>query len=100
MTTAQQAHAIPVAPTSSALPDLRPQCAPNEGGLPNASWRAVRLARPRRRNVWIGRGATVLAGVHIGEGAVVAANAVVSRDVAAHAVVGGVPARPLRQEAA
>jgi acetyltransferase-like isoleucine patch superfamily enzyme len=47
------------------------------------------------RQVWIGRGAAVLAGVHIGDGAVVAANAVVTRDVAAGAVVGGVPARPL-----
>jgi acetyltransferase-like isoleucine patch superfamily enzyme len=47
------------------------------------------------REVWIGRGAVVLAGVSIGDGAVVAANAVVNRDVAAGAVVGGVPARPL-----
>jgi acetyltransferase-like isoleucine patch superfamily enzyme len=49
------------------------------------------------RGVWIGRGAAVLAGVHIGDGAVVAANAVVTRDVPAGAVVGGVPARPLPQ---
>jgi acetyltransferase-like isoleucine patch superfamily enzyme len=49
------------------------------------------------RGVWIGRGAAVLAGVRIGDGAVVAANAVVTRDVAAGAVVGGVPARPLPQ---
>lgn len=48
------------------------------------------------RQVWIGRGAAVLAGVHIGDGAVVAANAVVTRDVPPGAVVGGVPARPLR----
>jgi acetyltransferase-like isoleucine patch superfamily enzyme len=47
------------------------------------------------RSVWIGRGAAVLAGVRIGDGAVVAANAVVTRDVPAGAVVGGVPARPL-----
>jgi len=49
------------------------------------------------RGVWIGRSAAVLAGVRIGDGAVVAANAVVTRDVAAGAVVGGVPARPLQQ---
>jgi len=49
------------------------------------------------RNVWIGRGAAVLAGVTIGDDAVVAANAVVTRDIPAGAVVGGVPARPLRQ---
>jgi acetyltransferase-like isoleucine patch superfamily enzyme len=55
-------------------------------------------ARPIRigRNVWIGRGVTVLPGVNIGDHAVVAANAVVSRDVAPHAIVGGIPARPLR----
>lgn len=55
-------------------------------------------ARPIRlgREVWIGRGAVVLAGVTIGDGAVVAANAVVTRDVPAGAVVGGVPARPLQ----
>ena len=46
--------------------------------------------------VWIGRGAVVLAGVTIGDGAVVGANAVVTRDVPAGAVVGGVPAQPLR----
>ena len=46
--------------------------------------------------VWIGRGASILAGVSIGDGAVIGANAVVTRDVAAGAVVGGVPARPLR----
>jgi acetyltransferase-like isoleucine patch superfamily enzyme len=51
------------------------------------------------RNVWIGRGAAVLAGVCIGDGAVVAANAVVTRDVPAGAVVGGVPARLLRLRA-
>jgi acetyltransferase-like isoleucine patch superfamily enzyme len=48
------------------------------------------------RNVWIGRGATVLAGVEIGDGAVVAANAVVTRSVPAGSVVGGVPARIIR----
>ena len=52
------------------------------------------------RAVWIGRGAAVLAGVRIGDGAVVAANAVVTHDVAAGAVVGGVPARPLHLRAA
>jgi acetyltransferase-like isoleucine patch superfamily enzyme len=52
------------------------------------------------RGVWIGRGAAVLAGVHIGDDAVVAANAVVTRNVAAGTVVGGVPARPLQLRAA
>ncbi len=47
------------------------------------------------REVWIGRGVAVLAGVTIGDGATIGANAVVTRDVAPGAVVGGVPARPL-----
>ena len=50
--------------------------------------------------VWIGRGVAVLAGVTIGDGATVGANAVVTRDVAAGAVVGGVPARQLNVSAA
>lgn len=47
-------------------------------------------------DVWIGRGAVILKGVTIGPGAVVAANSVVTRDVAAMAIVGGIPARLLR----
>lgn len=44
-------------------------------------------------NVWIGRGAVLLKGVTIGDGAVVAANSVVTRDVAPGTLVGGAPAR-------
>jgi acetyltransferase-like isoleucine patch superfamily enzyme len=47
-------------------------------------------------DVWIGAGARILAGVRIGDHAVVGAGAVVTRDVPARQVVGGVPARPLR----
>ena len=46
--------------------------------------------------VWIGARAIVLKGVRIGAGAVVAAGSVVTRDVAAHSVVAGVPARQVR----
>jgi phosphonate metabolism protein (transferase hexapeptide repeat family) len=45
---------------------------------------------------WIGHGAIVMPGVHIGDGAVVAAGAVVTRDVAPYAIVAGVPARFLK----
>ncbi len=48
-------------------------------------------------NAWIGAGATILDGVRIGKGAVVGAGAVVTRDVAPHTVVAGVPARLLRR---
>jgi acetyltransferase-like isoleucine patch superfamily enzyme len=47
-------------------------------------------------NVWIGYGACVLRGVRVGDNAVVGTNSVVTRDVPANAVVGGIPARILR----
>lgn len=46
--------------------------------------------------VWIGRGVVILPGVTIGDGATVGANAVVTKDVAAGAVVAGVPARAIQ----
>lgn len=49
-----------------------------------------------KRNAWIGAGATILPGVTIGENSVVAAGAVVSRDVPPNVVVGGVPAKIIR----
>ncbi|NQW02157.1 MAG: chloramphenicol acetyltransferase [Rhodospirillales bacterium] len=47
-------------------------------------------------DVWVGHGAVLMPGVRIGTGAVVAAGAVVTRDVPAFTIVTGVPARPLR----
>lgn len=47
-------------------------------------------------DVWIGYGATIMSGVHIGQGAVVAAGAVVTKDVPPYAIVGGVPAKLIR----
>ena len=47
-------------------------------------------------NVWVGRSATILPGVTIGDHAVVAAGSVVTDDVPARTVVAGVPARPVR----
>lgn len=47
------------------------------------------------RNVWIGEGVTILPGVRIGEGAIVGANSVVTRDVPAMSIVVGSPARPI-----
>jgi acetyltransferase-like isoleucine patch superfamily enzyme len=48
-----------------------------------------------RRRASIGSGSTILCGLDIGEGALVAAGSVVTRDVPAHTVVAGVPARPV-----
>ncbi|MBC9883807.1 acetyltransferase [Bradyrhizobium sp. INPA01-394B] len=48
-------------------------------------------------DVWIGHAAILLPGVTIGDGAVIAAGAVVSRDVAPYTIVGGVPARAIRK---
>ncbi|MET7258852.1 DapH/DapD/GlmU-related protein [Dyadobacter fermentans] len=49
-----------------------------------------------KRNAWIGAGATILPGVTVGENAVVAAGAVVSRDVPANTVVAGIPAKVVK----
>jgi acetyltransferase-like isoleucine patch superfamily enzyme len=49
-----------------------------------------------KRNAWVGAGATILPGVTIGENSVVAAGAVVSKDVPENTVVGGIPAKFLK----
>lgn len=48
-------------------------------------------------DVWIGYEAVILAGVTIGDGAIVGARAVVTKDVPPYTIVGGVPARPIRK---
>lgn len=48
-------------------------------------------------NVWIGDKATILPGVTIGDGAVIAANSVVTKDVPAYSVVAGIPAKVIKQ---
>lgn len=49
------------------------------------------------KNVWIGSNATVLPGVSIGDGAIVAAGAVVTRDIPAKTIAAGVPAKVIRK---
>lgn len=48
------------------------------------------------KNVWIGDKATILSGVTIGDGAVIAANSSVTKDVPPYAIVGGQPARIIK----
>jgi acetyltransferase-like isoleucine patch superfamily enzyme len=51
-------------------------------------------------NVWIGYGACILRGVHVGDNSIVGTNAVVTKDVPANAVVAGIPARIIRMREA
>ena len=48
-------------------------------------------------DVWIGYEAVILAGVTIGDGAVIGARAVVTKDIPPYTIVGGVPAKPVRK---
>ncbi|MHA7883565.1 DapH/DapD/GlmU-related protein [Nitratireductor rhodophyticola] len=59
-------------------------------------WRRENIVRIGH-DTWLGHGSTILPGVTIGDGAVIGAGAVVSKDVAPYTIVGGVPARPIRE---
>jgi acetyltransferase-like isoleucine patch superfamily enzyme len=59
--------------------------------------RPIRIAPVRLgANVWVGRSATILPGVTIGDHAVIAAGSIVTGDVPARTLMAGVPARPIR----
>ncbi|MDK3018992.1 LbetaH domain-containing protein [Pseudodonghicola flavimaris] len=65
----------------------------------DAEWfekRAARLARIGH-DTWIGHGAQIKPEVTVGDGAIIASGAVVTRDVAPYTIVTGVPAQPLRR---
>ena len=47
-------------------------------------------------DVWIGARSTIMSGVHVGQGAVIAAGSVVTKDVPPYAIVGGVPAKIIK----
>ena len=47
-------------------------------------------------DVWIGYEAVIMAGVHIGDGAIIGTRAVVTKDVPPYAIVGGIPAKKIR----
>ena len=48
-------------------------------------------------DVWIGAQATIMPGIHVGDGAIIATNATVTKDVAPYSIVGGNPAKELRK---
>ena len=48
-------------------------------------------------DVWIGNSATIMQGVNIGHGAIIGTNALVTKDIAPYTVVGGNPAKVIRQ---
>jgi acetyltransferase-like isoleucine patch superfamily enzyme len=72
--------------------DLYPRAVNDDGRLQTESDWAV-VATWVKRRASIGSNATIMAGVTIGESALVGAGAVVTKDVADHAIVAGVPAR-------
>jgi acetyltransferase-like isoleucine patch superfamily enzyme len=69
----------------------------DSGHHPMEPSRPTRIAPVRLgANVWVGRSATILPGVTIGDHAVVAAGSIVTGDVPARTLVAGAPARPIR----
>ncbi|MEB3222816.1 MAG: acyltransferase [Candidatus Sericytochromatia bacterium] len=74
-------------------PDVMLLTADHDPQSPTFAGRTAPIAIGDR--AWLGARVTVLPGVSVGEGAVVAAGAVVTRDVAPYTIVGGVPARPI-----
>ena len=72
--------------------DVYPSAVTEDGSLQTAAdWQVIRTRVKSRAS--IGSNATILAGLTVGESALVGAGAVVTRDVPDHAVVAGVPAR-------
>ena len=67
------------------------KCAPASKDLPYKGDTVI------ENDVWLGQNVTVMPGVHIGDGAIIAANSVVAKDVPAYCVAGGNPCRVIRQ---
>ena len=68
----------------------KPGCPMIFSGRPHAARTII------ENDVWVGANATIIAGVHVGRGAIVAAGAVVTTDVPSYSIVAGVPAKVIR----
>lgn len=68
-----------------------------EGSAPNPNDMPFKGDTVVGNDVWFGQNVTVLPGVHIGDGAIIAANSVVTKDVPAYHIVGGNPSRIIRK---
>lgn len=80
---------VMLAPKVSLLSEGHPIAANNRQTLSTGS---IHI----KKNAWIGANATILQGVTVGENSVIAAGAVVSNDVPANTVVGGIPAKYIK----
>ena len=90
----------PTIPPGARPSTISPTGPPTTGRMParrrNFSRAAVSSGPHRPRHLVLAMARTVLPGVTVGDGAVVGAGAVVTKDVAPYEIVGGVPARPIR----
>ena len=62
----------------------------------NYSWKGINLITKIGNDVWIGYGSTVMQGVTISDGAIIAAGSVVTKDVEPYTIYGGNPAKKIR----
>lgn len=59
------------------------------------NWKGLNLITKIGNDVWVGYGATIMQGVNINDGAIIAAGSVVTSDVDAYSIYGGVPAKKI-----
>lgn len=59
------------------------------------SWKGLNLITRIGNDVWVGYGSTIMQGVHIKDGAIIAAGSVVTKDVEAYCIFGGTPAKKI-----
>jgi maltose O-acetyltransferase len=88
---------VSIAPHVTVISDSTPNNSAHLRSLPGVAGRLVRNEKVTvGDHAWLGAGCILLPGVHVGEGAIIGAGAVVIRDVAPYTVVAGVPARLVR----